>query len=1395
MPTTASESNSPERLLAKIDALDPAYQVLLELLAVFYEPVHRANLLAALKASGQPRAGGKAHTYESLRMMLGEIAARGWVSDSSSGVRCDPSMAELLVRHAIAAGRFVSHVNLIKATDPSHYISVSHDRLMRDFRIAVYSRKWDDARHKLEQLANDPYRYDSMPPLARVFGTFFDPALIAEMPEDIKCSTLMQVMDDSVRRLTPQPGALEMLETYCRAKKGEYIEFMRFVLVQQYLLRGRWTDARVLAADRNSSGCLTIHAWLAFMQGRNNDAITLYEDALSIIRKGSGRRKAVFPDLFGHFYPLALLRSDDLANRDKASVYLKPMIKNRVDDPYASLTRLSNLLLLDLDSRRPFKKIFLQEAEQAMYHSAIEALLGQLVLCWCGIRSDQSMQDRLRQYALQAHAAGYAWLARESAAVINFRDPQALPIELADFRDMAPECAGPSLVDLFKREEAWERALAAMGALVAAEPAPAAEPDKPAGQPRLTWRVQVYNQWVRIDPCEQRPTARGGWTSGRPVALKRLASEHDKMPWLTAQDRKVCAAIKAKSYSHYHGYHSVDYDLEPASALPLLVGHPLVFWADEPDTPIEVVLGQPELHVEQQSDRICVSLKPPVDEQAKIGVLKESLNRLRVVPLAPEHRRLAQILGKGLSIPDSARERVLATMAKVAPLVSVHSQIGTVGEALEQIAADPTPHLLLMPAGAGFQAEIIVRPLGETGPALIAGRGAETLITEVAGRRVQAARDLDRERSLAESIEATLAPLGEIDDAERRIWSVPDPEKCLELLAALREMPDQGAVVEWPKGGRLSVSRPATPAALNLAIKHDHDWFSLSGKLCADENLAIEMQRLIELLDTTPGRFIPLGEGQYLALTRELRRRLDELRALSETHGKGLRVHAAAAPALAELAEETGALKTDKAWRDLLGRIREAQSLEPRVPSTLKAELRDYQRDGFAWMARLAHWGAGACLADDMGLGKTVQALAILLDRAKDGPALIVAPTSVCLNWTAEASRFAPTLKVHAFGPGNDRRATVEGLGPFDLLVTSYDLMHREEKLLASRSWRTIVLDEAQAIKNMATRRSRAAMKIGGDFRIITTGTPIENHLGELWNLFRFLNPGLLGSLERFNQRFAEPIERHQDRSARSHLKKLLQPFILRRMRAQVLDELPPRTEILMEIESGPGEASFYDALRHNALDRLQNGNGTAARQRFQILAEIMRLRRACCNPRLISPEISVPSAKLDAFGELVDKLLDGGHKALVFSQFTDHLALIRDYLDQRRVCYQYLDGTMTAEARQRAATEFQNGRGDLFLISLKAGGTGLNLTAADYVIHLDPWWNPAVEDQATGRAHRIGQEQPVTVYRLVLSGTIEQKIMDLHRHKRDLADSLLEGTDSAGRLSAEDLLNLLREN
>ncbi len=561
--------------------------------------------------------------------------------------------------------------------------------------------------------------------------------------------------------------------------------------------------------------------------------------------------------------------------------------------------------------------------------------------------------------------------------------------------------------------------------------------------------------------------------------------------------------------------------------------------------------------------------------------------------------------------------------------------------------------------------------------------------------------------------------------------------------------------------------------------------------MSVDESTVVELEALLE--GARGGRFMPMGKGVYAALTRDLRARLAELAAVAESTREGLRVPGYASAWLDEVLNGVPA-DFDATYRERIDRLRVAQESAPTVPHGFLAELRPYQEEGYVWAARLAAAGFGACLADDMGLGKTIQALALLTARAADGPALVVAPTSVCGNWVEETRRFAPQLNPVVYGEG-ERAQRIEASGPRDVLIVSYTLLQQAQADFAARRWHTVIADEAQAIKNAAAKRSLALFELDADFRLAMSGTPVENRLAELWSIMRFCNPGLLGPLARFNERFAGPIERARDRDAQRLLRRLVGPFVLRRTKAEVLTELPARTELVLSVTLEAGEAAHYEALRRQAVavaDSLSETRGGEAR--IHILAQLTRLRRAACDPRLVNPEFALVGAKQRAFAELASELVANGHKALVFSQFVDFLTLLRAPLDEAGIRYQYLDGATPAAERNRRVAAFQAGDGDLFLISLKAGGFGLNLTAADYVVITDPWWNPAAEDQAMGRAHRIGQQRPVTVYRLVARGTLEERIVELHHDKRALAEGVLAtGEEGAALPSADELIALLR--
>ena len=455
------------------------------------------------------------------------------------------------------------------------------------------------------------------------------------------------------------------------------------------------------------------------------------------------------------------------------------------------------------------------------------------------------------------------------------------------------------------------------------------------------------------------------------------------------------------------------------------------------------------------------------------------------------------------------------------------------------------------------------------------------------------------------------------------------------------------------------------------------------------------------------------------------------------------------------------------------------------APAGLKAVLRDYQLDGITWLDFLGCHQLGGVLADDMGLGKTVQVLAHVLSERAMGrikaPVLVVMPTSLIPNWQAEAARFAPELRVLTLH-GNDRKSEFVRSAEHDLILTTYALLSRDFDELAAIPFDLVVFDEAQALKNPAAKAAQCARRLHARRRLVMTGTPLENHLGELWSQVDLVLPGLLGERRQFTSHFRTPIEKHQDADAQARLGRRLRPFLLRRNKQQVAQELPPKTEIVHRVELQDGQRELYESLRlamHDKVRKAIRSRGVG-QSSIIILDALLKLRQVCCDPRLVKlPAASRvrASAKRDALMELLEPLLDEGRRVLLFSQFTQMLDLIELELRARSLAFVRLDGSTADRAAPVAA--FQSEAVPLMLISLKAGGVGLNLTAADTVIHYDPWWNPAVENQATDRAHRIGQDKRVFVYKLVCSDTVEDKIITLQARKADLASAILDGGSS----------------
>ena len=486
----------------------------------------------------------------------------------------------------------------------------------------------------------------------------------------------------------------------------------------------------------------------------------------------------------------------------------------------------------------------------------------------------------------------------------------------------------------------------------------------------------------------------------------------------------------------------------------------------------------------------------------------------------------------------------------------------------------------------------------------------------------------------------------------------------------------------------------------------------------------------------------------------------------------------------------------DRLFMQLTERHRRAAEAKYEVPACLQGVLRGYQRMGFRWLRSMEELGFGGILADDMGLGKTVQMIALFAaakERGVTAPSLVVCPTSVVLNWERELARFAPHLRVLCIiGDAAERRRRLEQAADCDVVVTSYDILKRDVALYADLDFYYHVLDEAQYIKNSNTQNARAVKSVRSVRRFALTGTPVENRLAELWSIFDFLMPGFLFTRRTFINRFELPIQRQETRVA-EHLRQMVAPFILRRLKQEVLTELPPKTERLLPAPMERPQRQVYLAAVSDLRRTITGGGKLSGKQRITVLSQLTRLRQICCDPRLCCEGYSGGSAKLDACIELLREATAAGHKVLLFSQFTSMLALLRERLTEEGISHFILQGSTPKEERARLVDTFNVDDTPVFLISLKAGGVGLNLTGADMVIHYDPWWNGAVEDQATDRAHRIGQKNPVQVVRLIARDTIEEKIVGLQEQKRQLAQQVVEGvTPSLTDLTAEQLLELL---
>ncbi len=1003
-------------------------------------------------------------------------------------------------------------------------------------------------------------------------------------------------------------------------------------------------------------------------------------------------------------------------------------------------------------------------------------LVGGLLTRWLPLGTPEDLQICVEAHARSAAGLRSAVLPRTFSALADRGGPVA---------------AGATLLEVYEARAPWEHMLEQLEAL-ADRLAPEGSGSVPPA-PRIYWDILGHVEAPKLAPR----LVRSPGTQGRALSIAEIADKYADLA--DERDAAVAAAWLLGAQRSEQGYGAAESSRRVATAdeaaLVALVGHPRVRGAD--GRGVLVSRGTPRIVVDGDVRGARMFVEPEGLQARAVAAEWESPTALLVyqADVSTQAVLIALEGTPGGQVPPEALERLLPVLPRLAGKMSLQAT-GALDLQGERVITRTDLEIDLHWQDPMLRLMVGCWPLGRHGPRCTPGEGPVEVVAQMQRTLRSTTRDLDAELAARDALFATcplLPGLDVSDDGARLAYGL---ESSCWVLDALTRAAAAGAVtLAWPRGQPLRLSREYEAADFNVTVRREKGhWLRLEAELQVDEGEVVSWRLLAA--DGQEGRqFVQLQHGEVIRLSKSLRRKLDALarvRASWPTHAdpEVLQLPGVALPALEGILGEGGGLRFAGALAPRRQAIEAALAKRSRIPRGLRASLRGYQREGFVWMSRLAHAGLGGVLADDMGLGKTVQALALLLERKRQGPALVVCPTSVVANWCAEAGRFAPSLTVVDVGAlaRVDRRRTLEGLGPGMLAVLSYGLMSRlgGDPLRVS----TLVLDEAHALKNASSARTRAASRIVAEVRFGLTGTPIENDLGELWSVFNACVPGLLGDEDVFRRTSARAIQAG-DAAAAAHLRALLRPFLLRRTKHKVLTELPERTEMLVMVEPGPRERAWYEAQRRLAQERV-SGKRDRGPSRIKILAEISRLRRAAVEPQLVDDR-APRGAKLDLVVDRARELVAAGHQVLIFTQFLGVLAILGGLLEKRGVRTLEIQGATPGAERARRIDAFQAGEADVFLMSLKAGGVGVNLTAADYVIHVDPWWNPAVEDQATGRAHRMGQTRPVTVYRYCTQGSIEPKILALHEDKRELAQDVLGGMGTGKTLDLDELAALMR--
>ena len=1202
-------------------------------------------------------------------------------------------------------------------------------------------------------------------------GFLFHPEyaqMIPLLPENSIKKLLESGLERAFDAETLDEGTLDGIREKARAWLGRPDSVLDRADAYGYFLTGAKPQERTDGFTMWSEG---IRAVDQLLRGQITEAMETFFKARDLVPE---EYDGVFPDrVLTWFYTLCLVRNRRKYHSQRAERAIDTL-KKSAGFRYFPSHGPAQTLLTHMDSRDKDVRIWVT--------GEIRTYLG---------------KDRTRTGRLLALTVLKYFRMTDSAIQELELDPKAVPSTLILRNEMTPFFpvvstekqrltdlyGGPSVIGTVPRMESWEMALADVKEFVNTSI------EEKETESRIIYFLD--GKWI-TGILEQSRTV-GEETWGQEKLLSRSHLLRGGYGSMDVLDMKLARALATKPID------KPDADV----LIPIMAGSGRVFTGQhyrQPYTPLPIRNEEPFVGFSGNGGTIQVTSnvkREPNGTVPPVCILKngDEYTCIRTNPI--QRDILAHLLEVG-SFPATALPAIRRTIDSLDGMIEVRSSLSGMA-VIPTLRGSARLDLRISPLREedGYEMAIIAAPYEDGNLRCEPGEGAEDVYDDSGGEPRFIRRDLQLEfdhfSELSDYLRNDLHL--EFDgDFQCYIYA---SESLLGVLTWAYDHRDK-CFVEWPEGRALRFRGDVKSGDIDITVSSGVNWFEVEGEIRIG-NDKFDLEQILKAMKESDVKgFVKLGDKDYVRMTRTLQKHLEAIDGMMcERVGRNQVVPIYRVGHLAQILGEEGGLHgtMDEGFKSLLKRMQDAYDTTPEVPATLKATLREYQKEGYVWMKRLDAWGAGACLADDMGLGKTVQTLAFILSKADEGPSLVVAPKSVVPNWEIEATRFAPTLKVTVLNDVSKREDCIAAAGPRDLVLTTYGVLGTETKALSSRKWNVICLDEAHQIKNRNTRVSASAMALDGASRIILTGTPIQNHLGELWNLFQFINPGLLGQWSDFKARY---LAGDPDESHRKYLRDLVQPFILRRTKEEVLDELPDKIVYEQMVELSPEEMKVYEAMRQYVETRVNmGGRKKKARKADQVevdfIAELTRLRLAALSISLVNDDWKLGSSKTDALMGLLDQISAvEGNQAVVFSQFTSYLAQVKALLDRKGMRYLYLDGQTDLDERREVVEQFQNGDCPLFLASLKAGGLGLNLTAANYVILLDPWWNPAIESQAMDRAHRLGQQRTVTVIRLIARHTIEEKILRLHETKQQLSDQMLDGTAFSGKLTMDDVLEMV---